>query len=362
MKLLSLTLTLLVLVSCAPKPPPCNDPQVSETLTKLVFEKLQNVSSGIVSAKSLAELDAPETRNAVLLKDARPTALNKEINQYSCLAILEYTLQEPTKYADKALDAKAFAHVAAQISGLARSVENIPEALESVYSRSDNKIKMDIHYTTQVVDGDKVYVSFNVEDLKLLGFQLSILMDRKAMKEAPSNNDFDKLVRDLSLDHSHQTPSSTDDQNDANNQKLNFVSGAGKDLGVAGHLGLQEDEIKIISRMPSHFIKAYQSGGTIQVSGERAKCYEAAKQIADRSLVIQCIALDAVGCGIIPSMEKNSGFPPDTDFSEKSCFQRALVISSVLYTSEIEQKKFIKAVIKQAIQEVNNYDWDSLDK
>lgn len=362
MKLLSLTLVLFVLVSCAPKPPSCNDPQVSETLLSLVLDKLKNLPSVTVSTKSLAQLDTQETKNAIFLKDARPTALNKEINQYSCLAVVEYTLQEPTKYEDKASDAKALAHVATQIFSLGRSVEDIPEALESVYSRSDNKIKMDIHFTTQVVDGGKVYVAFSAEDLKLKGFQLSILMDKKAMKEAASNNGFDKLLGDLALDNSQQKQFSASDQNDTNEQKINFISEAGKDLGVAGHMGLQEDEIKIISRMPSRFIETYQAGGTIRVSGERNKCYEAAKQIKERSLVVQCISLDAVGCSIVPSMEKNGGFPADGDFAESVCLKRAIDASSVLYSSKIEQDKFTNAVIKQSVQSVNTYDWESMNK
>lgn len=156
-------------------------------------------------------------------------------------------------------------------------------------------------------------------------------------------------------------------ENTDRNEQYNNVKITPQDVPYREHepsnnVELSVADIGIINKMPDRFIKAYQSGGTLQVSGERNKCYEAAKQIAERSLVIQCIALDAVGCGVVPIMEENNGFPSDPDFSKNLCFERALEVSATLYSSEIDRDMFSRAVIQRTIQEVNNYKWEDLSK
>lgn len=332
MKLLCLTLSIFLLTSCSPEIPSCGDEGVKETLIQLLSDKLLSSPSPFLDTKKIAVLDIKETKQALLLKNIRPTALDKTIKQYSCVATLEYNLKKPKRFAEKLENMNGLGQMAELIDGHGgNALQKMSKALHDVYSSSDGKITTDVHYTSQLVDGGDTYVSFEVDSIDFSGFQLSLITDKGSMNEAEANEAKAKtsiILNDVS--------------EEAN-------------VKQAANIVLDDKDLNIISKMPKKFEDAYKSGGVIQLRTERSQCYEAASQLNERTLVIQCIAFDSVACAVVPAIEKSNNWPSETDFSGNKCFQRAQKGASSLYQNVTERDEFANLVIEKSMKALEDY-------
>lgn len=334
MKLLSLVLSLFILSACSPEIPNCSDPKVKEALVDLLSSKLVNFPSELSSTEDWTELNIQEVKESLSLQDVRPVAFDEPIKKYTCTTAIESQIKNPEQYKQTFANAGEIQaatkfmlrHNIADRNRFWSPVNEMLNGINAIYYSSDSKIKMNVNYTTQLLDGGKIFVLFDVNPTNLKGFQYSLIADKNFSNQnsQEQENDYDKLLNDLAPNGNTQ-------------------------------IKLNAEDLNIISKMPTKFKEIYQSSGVLGLKTENNKCYEAASQLDERTLTVQCISFDAVACAIIPSIEKLEHYPREPHFTEEACFKRAKKASSSIYNNLVEQNEFINLVIQRSVSVAERY-------